>query len=633
MNNRIRILFGFALFVSIIAMTGASPSLQHSVTLPGSIPAWANAKNYSIKADTSQAVAFRVYLPWDNADAAVALAKAVSDPDSASYGHYLTPSQFRRQFAPSQARLGAVQGWLRGQGFTVTYTPMNNHYVAAEGTIAQAEAAFSTPFGVYNVNGASVVSPSRQLSIPDSLADIVQAVVGLDDSELFVETYHVVDKDAPPADGFRNSPPLSAYWAQLVSPYAYPSGFTDLTNPPTAPWTVKGYTPNQIKSAYGIPSTYDGAGQTVAVIDAFASPTILQDVNQWSINRGLPTMNRSQLIEVVPPGIYNKPENPRFDPQGWYGEETLDIEAVHGMAPAAKIVYVGAPNNRRDLDGALNHVVDRGLAQIVTNSYGFRTELLPPGFILPFEHTLIQAAIEGIGVYFASGDDGDESSVFGFATVNWPPASPWVTAVGGTSLGIGANNDRVLETGWGTSTYNCDKTSLACARAGWLYGSGGGVSRIFAEPSYQAKAGLNLSGRGVPDVGALGDPQTGLIIGQTQRFPEGSHYDEYRIGGTSLSSPIFAGIMALVDQAAGHPHGFANPLFYKNAAVFYDVLSVKTAVARRNFVNDVDATNGTVDRLRTFDDYSGSATQQTRPGWDNVTGLGTPTRLFFSTLP
>jgi subtilase family serine protease len=201
-----------------------------------------------------------------------------------------------------------------------------------------------------------------------------------------------------------------------------------------------------------------------------------------------------------------------------------------------------------------------------------------------------------------------------------------VTAVGGTSLAVSQTNTRVFETGWGTSNYNCDTTTLACTRTGWLYGSGGGVSAIFPKPFYQA--GLNLSGRGVPDVAALGDPQTGLLVGQTQTFPDGTHYDEYRIGGTSLSSPIFAGLMALADQKAGFAHGFANPAFYAHPGAFYDVLSVKTAVARRNYVNSVDASDGTVDRLRTFDDYSGSPTQHTNPGWDNVTGLGTPNGIF-----
>jgi subtilase family serine protease len=596
-------------------------------TLQGSAPGWAKKGNLVGAADPTGTVGFRVYLGWNDEAGAEALAKAVSDPGSSSYGRYLTPSEFRRRFAPTQAQVGAVQSWLRSQGFKVNYTPANNHYVSAEGTVAQAQAAFGAQFGMYAVHGQTVRSPSADIAIPNALAGSVTGVVGLDDSAVFVQTDHVVDKNAPPSAGFRNAPPLSAYWAELVSPYAYPAGFTDVASPPTAPWTVKGYTPNQIKGAYGI-SGYDGAGQTVAIIDAYASPTILADVNQWSTNRGLPTMNPSQLVQVVPPGVYGRPQNPAQDPQGWYGEETLDVEAVHGMAPAAKIVYVGAPNNYRDLDAAMNHVVDQHLAQIVTNSYGYATELLPPGYVKPFNDTLIQAAAEGIGVYFSSGDTGDETARFGFATTEWPTSSPWVTAVGGTSLGVGQANTRVLETGWGTSDYSCNTTTLACSRTGWLYGAGGGVSRLFPEPSYQSGAGLNLSGRGVPDVAALGDPQTGLLIGQTQTFPEGSHYDEYRIGGTSLSSPIFAGLMALADQKAGHPHGFANPAFYANKASFYDVLSVKTAVARRNYNNSVDASAGTSDRLRTFDDYSGSPTQHTNPGWDNVTGLGTPQGVF-----
>ena len=595
--------------------------------LPGSAPGWAKKSNFVGAADPNRAVGFRVYLGWNDLAGAEALARAVSDPNNASYGKYVKPEEFRKRFAPSQQQVNAVQSWLRGQGFKVDYTPQNNHYVEAEGTVAQAQAAFDTSFGMYSVEGQTVRSPSGDVSIPDTLAATVTGIVGLDDSAVFTQPDHVVDKDAPPSAGFRNAPPLSAYWAQLVSPYAYPAGFTDLSSPTTAPWSVRGNTPAQIKGAYGI-SGYDGAGQTVAIIDAYASPTILQDANQWSINRGLPTMNGSQFTQVVPPGIFNKPQNNSQDPQGWYGEETLDVEAVHGMAPAANIVYVGSPNNYQDLDAAMNHVVDRHLAQIVTNSYGFAGELLPPGYIKPFNDTLIQAAAEGIGVYFSSGDSGDETSRFGFANPDWPAVSPWVTAVGGTALGVGAANTRVVETGWGTSNYNCNTTTLACTRTGWLYGSGGGVSRLFPEPSYQTSAGLSFSGRAIPDVAALGDPQTGLLVGQTQTFPNGAYYDEYRIGGTSASVQTFGGLMALADQAAGHPHGFANPDFYANPSSFYDVLSVKTAVARRNFNNSVDASAGTADRLRTFDDYSGSPTQHTGTGWDNVTGLGTPQGVF-----
>ena len=614
---------------ALLATFGPGVDAATRSTIAGTRPTWATSRAYVRHASASQTIGFRLYLGWRNASAAVKLATDVSNPKSASYRHFLTPAQFRLKFAPSSTDIAAVQRWLKASGFTITHTPANRHFVAAQGTVAKVQAAFGATLNIYRVAGRQLRAPATNLSVPSSIAGLISGAIGIDESYEFVQSNTRVDRAAPPSGGFRNAPPLSEFWAEKVSPYAYPTGFTDVTSPATAPWSIRGHTPAQIKSAYGI-SGYDGAGQTVAVIDAYASPTIVADVNQWSTNRGLPTLRPGQLTQVVPPGIFRRPQNPAQDPQGWYGEETLDIEAVHGMAPAANIVYVGAPNNYQDLDASMNFVVDRHLAQIVTNSYGFHGENLPPGFIKPFEQTLIQAAIEGIGVYFSSGDSGDETSVLGAPSTDWPAASPWVTAVGGTALGVNQAGRRALETGWGTSTYACNKTTLVCTRAAWLYGSGGGESKHFAKPSYQAA--LSGTGRMVPDVAALGDPQTGFLVGQTQTFPEGAHYDEFRIGGTSLSSPIFAGLMALADQAAGSPHGFANPLFYAHAGAFYDVLSVKTAVARRNFVNGVDATAGTSDFLRTFDDYSGSPTQSTHPGWDNVTGLGTPGASFLATF-
>src|SRR5437773_11643494 len=248
------------------------------------------------------------------------------------------------------------------------------------------------------------------------------------------------------------------------------------------------------------------------------------------------------------------------------------------MAPAAKIVYVGAPNNFQDLDAALNYVVDRHVASIVTNSYGFRTEILPQGYIKPYESIILQGVITGIGIYFSSGDNNDESLVVGYTTTDWPASSPWVTAVGGTSLAVGSSNNYLLETGWGTTRSRwTDKQGNFCNGTPgtrwsptppgvWLYGGGGGVSRVFAEPSWQVGvvpqavfAAQGRTGRALPDVSAIADPNTGLLVGQTQAFPDGVRYAEYRIGGTSLSCPIIAGIMALADQAKGSPHGFANP--------------------------------------------------------------------------
>jgi subtilase family serine protease len=164
----------------------------------------------------------------------------------------------------------------------------------------------------------------------------------------------------------------------------------------------------------------------------------------------------------------------------------------------------------------------------------------------------------------------------------------------------------------------------------FLYGGGGGVSSLFAEPFYQRGVVPNALAQGhraSPDIAMDGDPQTGTLVGETQTFPDGSvRYSEYRIGGTSLSSPLYAGLEALADQAAGHPHGFANPAIYRLAGngVLHDIKghSPIPAVVRVNYNNSVDAAKGTTVLLRSLDDEAQSL--HLTPGWDNLTGVGSP---------
>src|SRR5215468_9151113 len=128
--------------LAIVALAAPSPQ----TTLIGSKPPWANPGNRVRAANATDYVGFRVYLGWNNSSAAEALAQAVSDPRSRSYRHYLTPDQFRQQFAPTANQVAQVQSWLQSQGFNLIYTPQNNHYVSAEGTVAQAQAAFGVQF-------------------------------------------------------------------------------------------------------------------------------------------------------------------------------------------------------------------------------------------------------------------------------------------------------------------------------------------------------------------------------------------------------------------------------------------------------------------------------------------------------
>ncbi|HEX6498868.1 MAG TPA: S53 family peptidase [Micromonosporaceae bacterium] len=636
--------------VAAFAVNGvAGASARHE--LSGSVPSWAKAASLQSDALSTDHVGFRVYLGWRDEAAAQKLATDVSTPGSSSYGQFLTPEQFRAQFAPKQSDVTAVQKWLRDAGFTVDYTPQNGHYVAAEGTVEQAEKAFGAKIGLYTKDGLTLHAPESALSVPADLS-MVDAVVGLDDSAALIS-------HAPPSPVFLNAQPCSSYWGQkTTATTGTPDGTTlpGLNGSP-APYAPCGYTPGQLQSAYGVASAIkagnDGRGEKVAIIDAYASPTILDDVNQYSTLHGQPTMNGGQFSQVVAPGTFRMPvagargaRGPVQDPQGWYGEETLDVEAVHGMAPGADIVYVGSPNNYNDMDAALNHVVDQRLATIVTNSYGFSGEALPTGYIKPYIDIMLQAAATGIGLYFSSGDYGDETggdpANAASATPDWPASSPWVTAVGGTSLGVGSSGQYLFETGWETGRSKLVSGAWSPAYPGtYMYGSGGGTSRLFGQPGYQAGVvpdaiATNHGGapmRVVPDIAALGDPTTGMLVGQTQTFPDGTaKYAEYRIGGTSLASPLMAGFMALAQQKAGHVIGFANPLIYRHAgsSAYHDVTPPAGAMAavRSDYVNGVDASNGYSYTLRSLSDDSG-LTIHARAGYDDVTGVGTPNGAAF----
>lgn len=465
-------------------LTGTASAAPNRTTLNGSVPPWAASNAFQANAAGTDHVGFRVYLGWRNSAQAEALATAVSTPGNAQYGKYLTPQQFRSQFAPTQSDVTAVQEWLGNSGFTVDYTPANGHYVEAEGTVAQANAAFGTTLGTYAYQGKSLRAPESTLSVPAGLPAIA-GVVGLDDSAALVHSDQVV-ADAPPSGGFRNAQPTSAWYGQKrISNTPTPDG-TTLPSSPDYSFAPTGYTPPQIRGAYGLDKVSEnGKGVTVAIIDAYASPTIYQDASTYAAtNDPNNLLSKSQFSQIVAPGTFKTPENPRQDPQGWYGEETLDVEAVHATAPGANILYVGSANNYQDMDAALNHVVDNKLATIVTNSYGWSGEALPNGYITPQHDTLVQAAVEGIGVYFSSGDSGDETGgVKGAtATPDWPASDPFVTAVGGTSLAVGKSDNYLFEAGWETG-----REKLAGQTWGqptYQYGSGGGTSRLFAQPSY-----------------------------------------------------------------------------------------------------------------------------------------------------
>ncbi|MFI6661769.1 protease pro-enzyme activation domain-containing protein [Streptomyces sp. NPDC050523] len=614
-----------ALALGIPAAHAADNPGRH--TLAGTKPAWATAKADKGATSNSAQVSARVYLAGKDAAGLAAYAKAVADPSSASYGKYLSAKQAQSRFGATKAQVAAVKSWLKSAGLKVT--GVTQHYVSVTGDVAAAEKAFGTQLHNFTKGSKTYRAPSKTASAPDSLKGAVLTVTGLDNAP------HKADhKDQlpGPAAVFKNSGPFSSYYGSNVAstlPDAYGHKI---------PYAVKGYTGKQLRAAYGAGS-YTGKGVRVAITDAYASPTIAFDAQTYATKHGDATWKTGQLSQVLPKK-YTHTKPTECDASGWYGEETLDVEAVHAVAPNANVTYVGAASCMDDdLLDSLSKVVDNHLADIVSNSWGDIEANQTPDLAAAYDQVFQFGAVEGIGFYFSSGDNGDEVANTGTKQVDTPANSAWVTAVGGTSLAVGKDDKYLWETGWGT-----EKAALSADGKSWVgfpgaftSGAGGGTSKTVPEPAYQkgvvpnalATANNAAGNRVVPDISAIADPNTGFKVGQTQTFPDGSEqYSEYRIGGTSLAAPVIAAVQALAQEArGGKAIGFANPTIYSKygSKLYHDVtdnpVGYGLAVARVDFVNGVDATGGLSTSVRSLGkDSSLSAVK----GYDDVTGVGTP---------
>ncbi|WP_347355111.1 S53 family peptidase [Intrasporangium sp.] len=589
----------------------------------------------------------KVWLTPRDADGLTALATAVSDPHSAAYAHYLSAAGYDSRFAPTRAQVASVTAWLRGAGLRVDGSDASHHYVAVSGTAAAIDTAFTAGIQQYHVDGQAVTGATQPVTVPSALAGSVLAVTGID--TLGHRATPSTDRgtsaarargparssDLGPPPGFVNAQPCSAYYGQKRA-NDLPAFAGD-----HLPYAVCGYVPSQLRSAYGLTGTrLTGRGQTIAITDAFESPWLLQDSNTYASRHG---------DKPFRPGQFKTRSDTNYDPakvdecggNDWYAEQNLDVQAEHGMAPDANIVYYGAAScYDDDLLAAMARAVSDDQASIVSNSWGEPTYVtLPDGTVTPsiddtlvaaYESIFKQAAVQGIGFYYSAGDTGDDLAAWGVKQTEFPVSDPWVTAVGGTSLAVARNGRRAFETGWGTEKWSLNADGSAWTDAGYLYGSGGGCSAWFTStPPYQRFARTGCSGRAVPDIAMDADPNTGMLIGQTQdfdlptRFGTGTQYGEYRLGGTSLASPLLAGLNAAAQQGRSRI-GFANPLIYLvGPFTAHDVTPQGDAGnIRVDYVNGLNQADGTVASVRTFDQDSSLATNR---GWDEVTGVGSPT--------
>ncbi len=640
--------------------------------------------------------------------------------------------------APPAAAVNAVKTLLEHAGMTDLVVGPHGAYVSATATVAQLRTAFKVTQNLYTYNGMTLRANKEEPTIPSSLAGKVIYIGGLDDTGMMRKPFHhsitqgeliapsTVEKSSPGAAAV-TPPPVAA---SLPSPYCnhwFGSGALVATLSTAAdvygasiPWLGCGYTAAQIREAYGFNKvSYNGKGVTVAIIDAYASPTILADINAYSVNNGLPKLETGvNFTQIVPSGIYSVSPSEPCGPYGWWEEESLDASAVHTSAPGADIVYVGARDCGTSLDIAFMNTLYNHLADVVTDSWGDNGEAIAPGSQQSYDQALMAAAAQGMTVLFSSGDNGDLAALNGVASGSWPATSPYVTGVGGTTLLMPDSSGNKAEYGWGNYraflndvTVKSSKSVLTSGLAttsayGYTFddfsyyaGSGGGISLLEAQPSYQRGAvpsnlatSLNLASgytetlptaqRVSPDIAMVGDPYTGFIFGETFTIAgnaaadqgctpttKTTEYCQTDIGGTSLASPLMAGVVAVMNSkriATGGPMvGFANPLLYRvgsksNGTYFKDAINQVIAPTEpvsmlRGYVNSTDTKPTTELRVVTvssvpflivtapyalevcglpiclgindvynYSSLSSAAIPPTPAGYNDVTGLGVP---------
>lgn len=454
------------------------------------------------------------------------------------------------------------------------------------------------------------------------------------------------------------APTLVAVFHPTVAEYFQ---MTTSTTPPTNAQCFSAgrrcFTPQTTQAAYNLGPLYeaglDGRGMTIAIVDSYGSDTIAHDLHVYDQAFGLQPMcgeegvactadmpTFSQLHIQGSPATTAPPPTSRGtgleNKSAWALEVSLDVETSHAIAPRANILLVTTPTAETlgvqgfpDMMNAEQYVVDHQLANVISQSFASAEDAFSSFTALQnLRHAYISAAQNGVTVLGSSGDSGTANiqktpvntggSLIPFPTVEWPASDPLVTGVGGTYLCTDPTN---------TSTRTVDSTdppgkcraNPGQAEVGWTF-SGGGFSHVFSRPSYQdvLPAGSTAIGasRGVPDVALQASAGTGALVfislppdGQSGLFCGSAPCSTgwFDIGGTSLSCPQWAGLVAIADQINGGGLGLINPALYKIGAD-------PTRYANDFF--DVVTGNNTTD--------PSVAGYPATTGWDPITGLGTP---------
>ena len=598
------------------------------------------------------------------------------DPGSPNYHRWMSPAELAA-YGPTASDRSALVSALKAAGFSVSARGISGDSLSIAGTARAVEAAFGTALHTLRVGSRQFRAPTAEPHFSGAGSAAIAGITGLTTApmqpfvlrQLRFSTGKPVQVSlaaaANPASVFTDNcfeqkqtftlthfvPGGKTQAADLVGPQYQQTG--------AAPATATcGYTAAEISAHYGLPAVYqngkEGQGQTIVLVDAYGSPTIETDANNFSKMMGLPALGASNFSVVYPDG----PPIANPYPTGWPVEISLDVEWAHAIAPKAKLVLVVAPSDDADeLSYALDYAVSHRLGQVISNSYGYPEASFGPATARAFNAIIRRAAVSGIDVDVSTGDSGDFGLGRPEGAASIPADSPYATGVGGTSLGVPSDGGPV-ETAWGTDMTaigDINGISIPPDFEGFVQGGGGGESNYLQKPGWQRT--LIGTGRLLPDVSAVADPFTGAII--VTPNDDGSASVVEVIGGTSLASPIFSGIWALADEEAGAPLGQAAPIISRMpTGALTDIVPIAASLSNlagtvglaaspttysaaalldlpasepNGFVGTgVTITSPTAGIGALFDlSFGTDSSLMPLPGWDDATGYGVPNGLAF----
>ncbi|HEY6139916.1 MAG TPA: protease pro-enzyme activation domain-containing protein [Thermoanaerobaculia bacterium] len=553
-----------------------------TVVIHGNVHPLATPQNDRGPADSNQKLERMILVLKPRAGAKDSIDRLLAqlhDPSSPQYHQWLTPAQFGARFGIADDDLSEVQAWLARGGFTIDEVGAGRGWINFSGSVGQVERTFKTQIHKFDVDGKLHTANAKDPQIPRALADVVGGVVTLHDFGRH-----------PMNHGFKPVPDYTSGTSHYVAPADF----------------AKIYNVNPLYTA-GI----NGSGQTIAIVGR--TDIALGDVQYFRSFFGLPANDPVFVHNGTDPGNLGGGEE---------GEADLDVQWSGAVAPNATIKFVISKSTATTdgVDLSAQYIVNNNVAKVMSTSFGQCESSMGTTENNFYNNLWSQAATQGITSFVSSGDsgaagcNGGNDTTGSGAAVSGLASTPYNVGVGGTQF-----NDTANPSAYWSSTNNATDKSSALSyipEMAWnesgnvsggsgLWASSGGQSSIYAKPSWQVCVGVPATNaRFVPDVSLTAAGHDGYLVVQGHTATVSGLG---AVGGTSASSPSFAGLMALVNQKTATSWGNANTKFYTLANAQY------TGSGTTMF-HDVTSGNNSVPGVTGF---------SCGTGYDAVTGVGT----------